>query len=226
MGQIVMIPDCEKPTFHCEVNGKRYSYPAGTKQEVPDEVAGIIENHKMHKPQPAPLGGAFSWNDLADKPFGETTVKGDTLTWDGNTEGLVSAVNLFYNVSNVIVSMSDLANGYTITLGDTTATLPSESVTEIATGVLMLPDASVWFVSEEGIGVVLDDGLVFTEAGVYFLRNGEAFTSSLTIPGYNGFDTITIQTIDAKNLPPLVSPSGKKFKLSVDDSGAVTATEV
>lgn len=130
-------------------------------------------------------GGVTSWNDLMDRPT--ETIGVDTLTWDGNTEGLVSAVNLFYKVSNAIVSMSDLANGYIITSGDTIATLPSELVTEMATGVLMLVDGYAWSISEEGVGVDIGDGLVFTEAGVYFLRDGEAFTSSLTIPGYTGF---------------------------------------
>ena len=130
-------------------------------------------------------GGVTSWNDLMDRPT--ETIGVDTLTWDGNTEGLVSAVNQLYNVSNVIVSMSDLANGYIITFGVTIATFPSESVTEIATGVLMLANGVAWSVSEEGIGVDLGDGLVFTEAGVYFISYGEAFTSSLTIPGYTGF---------------------------------------
>ena len=32
--------------------------------------------------------------------------------------------------------------------------------------------------------------------------------------------------IDPKYLPPLTSPSGKQFKLTVDDSGTITATEV
>jgi hypothetical protein len=36
----------------------------------------------------------------------------------------------------------------------------------------------------------------------------------------------TVVPMDEKYLPILTSPSGKKFKLSVDDSGAVTATEV
>lgn len=130
-------------------------------------------------------GGVTSWNDLMDRPT--ETIGVDTLTWDGNTEGLVSVANQFYKVSNAIVSMSDLANGCIVTVGDFIATLPSEAVTEIATGALMLVNGVALFISEEGIGVDLGDGLVFTEAGVYFLSDSDGFISSLTIPGYTGF---------------------------------------
>lgn len=130
-------------------------------------------------------GGVTSWNDLMDRPT--ETIGVDTLTWDGNTEGLVSAANQFYNVSNAIVSMSDLANGYIITVGDAASSFPSEAVEEIAPGALILAGNLVWLISEEGVGVDLGDGLVLTEAGVYFLSEGDAFISSLTIPGYTGF---------------------------------------
>ncbi len=40
----VTIPRCAHP-FVVAVNGRKYSYPAGTEQEVPDAVAAIIERH-------------------------------------------------------------------------------------------------------------------------------------------------------------------------------------
>lgn len=130
-------------------------------------------------------GGVTSWNDLTDRPT--ETIGVDTLTWDGNTEGLVSVANQFYKVSNAIVSMSDLANGCIIAIDDIIAPVPPEMVEEIATGVIVLLGSAVLFISEEGVGVDLGDGLVFTEAGVYFLSDGDVFISSLTIPGYTGF---------------------------------------
>ena len=48
MSKVVKIPECMNP-FHVIVNGVEYSYPAGTEQEVPDEVAVVIEAHnKKH----------------------------------------------------------------------------------------------------------------------------------------------------------------------------------
>lgn len=55
----VQIPTCMSP-FIVDVNGKRYIYPAGTEQEVPDEVAIIIENHnKGHEAKHAPTVPPF-----------------------------------------------------------------------------------------------------------------------------------------------------------------------
>ena len=45
----VTIPRCAHP-FVVNVNGRKYIYPAGTEQEVPDAVAAIIEqHHKNHE---------------------------------------------------------------------------------------------------------------------------------------------------------------------------------
>jgi hypothetical protein len=67
----VLIPDFMKPDFVCTINGVRYSYPAGTTQEVPDEVADLIENNNDQIPVPAapPSNCVTSWNDLTDRPF-------------------------------------------------------------------------------------------------------------------------------------------------------------
>ena len=78
MSKVVTIPTCMNP-FLVEINGKRYEYPAGTEQEVPDEVAFIIEQHiNLHTiPEPEPpepeAAPVTSWNDLTDKPFDANT---------------------------------------------------------------------------------------------------------------------------------------------------------
>ena len=94
-----------------------------------------------------------------------------------------------------------------------------------ADNVLMLNDETYLICCSADNCEVSAIGLVFPKRGVYFM-GGEYSIKSLTIPGYNGFETTTIKPIDAKYLPPLFSPSGKKFKLSVDDSGVLSATEV
>lgn len=43
----VMIPSSMSP-FIVYVNDKKYTYPAGTEQEVPDEVAVVIEQHQAY----------------------------------------------------------------------------------------------------------------------------------------------------------------------------------
>lgn len=50
----VKIPECMNP-FEVIVNNHRYRYPGGTTQEVPDEVAEVIEVHmKNHADMTAP----------------------------------------------------------------------------------------------------------------------------------------------------------------------------
>ena len=61
----VKIPECMNP-FEVIVNNQRYRYPGGTEQEVPDEVAEVIEVHmKNHEERTAPPyvpggGGGYS----------------------------------------------------------------------------------------------------------------------------------------------------------------------
>lgn len=53
MSKTVIIPDCRNP-FEVFINNHTYSYPAGTTQIVPDEVAAVIEAHKqVHEEQTA-----------------------------------------------------------------------------------------------------------------------------------------------------------------------------
>ena len=54
---------------------------------VQGQVVGFDENGNAVAQEPS--GGVSNWNELQGKPV--VTVGGDTLTWDGNTEGLVSA---------------------------------------------------------------------------------------------------------------------------------------
>lgn len=85
-------------------------------------------------------------------------------------------------------------------------------------------------------------GLVFPEKGVYFeftsegryttgVASAESDTPEITWDG----NIETIKTIDPKYipselneiiLPSSTSGSSKKFKITVDDSGAISATEV
>lgn len=58
----VLIPNTMKPNFCVSINGTKYSYPAGTMQDVPDEVAQVIENHvELYYPEHA-ASGAGEWD--------------------------------------------------------------------------------------------------------------------------------------------------------------------
>ena len=144
--------------------------------------------------QEASGGGASHWDQLEGKPF--VKQGGDTLTWDGNTEGLVSTDGApFYHVSDAIPTKADCANGIAVVYGP--QTLPIDGETAQA---CFMDDGAASF---DIVFVIpydnyVADGLVFSEAGVYFLNDGGSHISSLTIPNYTGFAK---EQIDPKVLP-------------------------
>lgn len=225
-------------------------------------------------------GGASSWDDLEDKPFEE--IGGDTLTWDGNAEGL-TGVHLgsgggtyqwLYLVSDATPSVDDLANGGMLHASGNTVSGPMENDEEFTSadvaGVdgLVVIDSIVFIVGAEAVGVVIEalGGIVFPQEGTYLyhIRTEDGFyyyISSLTIPGYTGFtteklkesclpatvpvvqsaavgQTIVVKAVDEDGKPteweatdPMVLASStegstKKFKITVDDLGTLTATEI
>ena len=106
-------------------------------------------------------------------------------------------------------------------------------------------------VTEDGVVITLSDNAVITGTTVTFPKKGVYFASNngVYVTGIAGVDGVapdtpeitwdgnieTIKTIDPKYipselneviLPSSTSGSSKKFKITVDDSGAITATEV
>lgn len=65
------IPEDMRP-WECNVNGVKYVYPEGTEQNVPAEVAAIIDAYWEKQAVDYPETG-ISFNDLRDRPFGEST---------------------------------------------------------------------------------------------------------------------------------------------------------
>ena len=144
-------------------------------------------------------GKAISWKDL-----GETTVMGDTLTWDGNTEGLSSVADLFYLISDVIPTLEDLQNGGITTQSDGRSyTFNSEQLLEMGSDAIVINVgiASIIVLKGGASFPVENVTLVFEKAGIYSVHNGKDYLAALKINGYNGFERTEIQTIDPKYLP-------------------------
>lgn len=144
-----------------------------------------------------------SWPEVTGKPF--VTVGGDTLTWDGNTEGLVSVDltaingNAYYKVSDAVPTSADFASGATFETNGGSATLAGNAIIEAYDGILTGEAVMFIVVAEKAVGVDYD-GAVFPEAGVYFgVSSAYGYIClSLTIPGYTGF---TKEQIDPAVLP-------------------------
>ena len=145
-------------------------------------------------------GGAVSWNDLKNKPFGE--IKGDTLSWTIDFESYEDedfVGGFLAKVSDAKVRMSDLSDGGVLDLsGIGIGVLPftADDITDTGLGVIVFPDMMVVFVDDPGVGVDVE-GLVFPESGVYVVI--DVVSGSITIPGYQGF--VDLKKIDEKYLP-------------------------
>ena len=78
--------------------------------------ADLVDGKVPLEQIPDDVGGVASWNDLEDKPFGESKAFED-IVWDGNTEGMVCSNTLsigdeasytFYKVSDSIITPNQL----------------------------------------------------------------------------------------------------------------------
>lgn len=129
-------------------------------------------------------GGASSWNDL--EPF--ETVGGDTLTWDGNTEGLEvndlgsGGAMLFYKVSSVTPALEDFANGGKLDFFD-------DDVTEITQDMLTSNNGAIF--DTEMTFIIAHENEMGLSKGVWF--NGAIAPIALTINGYTGFTTTKLK---------------------------------
>lgn len=144
---------------------------------------------------------------VKNKPFEEKKTGSDTVTWDGNTDGLVSVMGQFYKVSDATPTLADFANGAVASLISAGTDIPNEvgpdGIAEAGSGVLMVAEGMAVVVHTEGVGVDLG-GASFPEPGTYFMGMLEAgiYVGLLTIPGYNGFIKTEIKPLDMKFLPP------------------------
>lgn len=143
-------------------------------------------------------GGSSSWDDITDKPF--TMVGGDTLTWDGDTTGLVNVANTFYLVSDALLTVADINNGN----GGTWATFSDGTEAQITATALGNTVMLTKGTSIAGAYALVDnasDGLgTFPKAGLYLYRvSSNPYVTSLTVNGYTGFDVK--EKIDPSCLP-------------------------
>lgn len=142
--------------------------------------------------------------------FGETETGGDTLTWDGNTEGLEAFMDAYYKVSDAKIYAETLTNGFTGTAYDSDLghNAVNPNLEEVGDGVYFQMGVVLFVLKNATFrGVDLTPGIYLcrmTEEG------WEAYVTSITIPGYTGFpltkkmDEKYLPTIPAEKLPGAV----------------------
>ena len=152
-----------------------------------------------------------SWNDLTDKPFYDTPTGGDTLTWDGNTEGKYGFSAVKGDV-NFYVKVSDAVPDPDTAYGKVTFYL--EGSGETSCEIEPLYDGSECRHAGDAVIFVYSDNTVLPaefnangntevlikEKGTYFyFYQSLCYISKLHIPGFTGYPGV--KTIEEKYLP-------------------------
>lgn len=162
-----------------------YDYHPATKKYVDDSVAKSIVIPQSNWNQNDPTADDYIKNRTHWVEVGGGG--GNTLEWDGNTDGLVyvpgeDAVGNLYKVSDTFIGKDDLVGG-TITAGGLTFSPITESNIhgEVVDGIEM------YQVVFENVFLLLTinkdlnlDGFIF-EKGTYFFAGGGVYVSKLTV---------------------------------------------
>lgn len=179
--------------------------------------------------------GASSYNELEDKPFYEEEVVVNeplNITWDGNTEGLVSVGTVS---GFVLAKVSDLVLTDEQIKSATVGLSTGESVVladiwdaALGDGIIVAEDFTVAFafVVARKAGVVFNE-LPLPEVGIYFIDNyGKAYTSYLTTTEPIEQTKTVIHPIDPKFLPDNVGGGIKYVTIGeeYDENDNVTYT--
>ena len=149
------------------------------------------------------------------------------VEWDGNTEGLTSLYDL-YKVSDLVVDPSVFASGATLTYANGNTTFMSTNAASKKYRITIEPGKITF--GEGQVKIFTETPEPPFEIGVYFESDEYYDVRKVT-----GAEVITpmaeeflpnILDIDSIIMKSSTTDSAKKFKITVDDSGALTATEV
>lgn len=170
----------------------------------PEGERGIQGEQGPQGPQgPAGPACTMDWNDIEGRPFSETTVITDALTWDVNAGGLYNVMGVFYRVSDNVPTLEELQQGGTCWLNNNGEVLEipfdSDAVVDLGTGIVLVA---------EYVAIVLNDGailpdengdVVFEKAGIYFPNMNGIYVEKMTINNYE-FSSTIIKKLDNKFL--------------------------
>lgn len=170
-----------------------------------------------------PVDVTIGWDNLEGRPFGDLPTSA-SVEWDGNLDGKQSVLlegTTFVKISDDIVpSVSDVESLTLVVGGQTFTTDDVQGEGESGVWIAFYNDLPALYAITEPLEEAEAAGLSTGLWAIYMdTGDGVYYTSKVT---YKYYETTPIPE---KYLPPLISPSGKKFKLSVSDDGILTATE-
>lgn len=189
-------------------------------EQISEALAGKADTNHTH-----------TWDDIQGKPF--ETIGGDTLTWDGNRDGLEVMDENAFKVSNSAPTPDNLQNGGSISLfypeTNETSIIPFNlDNCLIDSGVVgIVGDLS----SQMPLVIMISDANL-TSPGTYFfdfsnLGPDQPCVTSLTINGYTGFGKEVIKEEclpDGVRVKAITIPAGR-MKGDIDGDGFITTTD-
>lgn len=180
-----------------------------------DRIIGLVSD--SHEAVAAKGGTTATPYLLANLPEAIESIPeatgGDTLVWDGNTEGLdnLLAYGLpLYKVSNVTPTIEDLANGVAISVASTEeadiveSVIPVEQIEENEI-IISHKNAYLFAIVKSDLE---GDGTSLKKGTYLYSVTGGGYIQSLTIPGYTGFPCVSVPanpTLQEKTVTPSTS---------------------
>ena len=185
---------------------------------------------------------------IKNRPGGYET--GFEITWDGDTTGRVSATaegapHVWYKVSDKILTADDII-GATVTVVENGVSrsfvLTSDAVIREDYGTI-IREGMIIIATKQGTFNTDNFNISIPELGIYFLSVSRGGNSMLV----SSLSNIIIHPFDDKYIPDTIArkaeldsritekeviltssttDSTKKFKITVNDSGTLTATEI
>lgn len=167
----------------------------------------------------APVATTGSWNDLEDKPFGDVIYDWKQISTGAcYTNPSMNNSKVTFNV-DMSLSLVD-GKAYKIVVEQPINNKSVESITVASVKEVMAGYFDIKLGNPDEIYITTSS----TSSSCLVTCSLPDNKVPINVTIYE--QTEIVSALDEKYLPPLISPNGKKFKLTVDDNGTITATEI
>lgn len=146
------------------------------------DIATVLNSSNAEIPTSKAVLGALEnigWNDLKDRPL---VMESATITYDGSIDGYVASnPSGFYKVSDLVLTNENVI-GQSVSVCNNgavqTFTITEDHIRTFGNSNAFAIGEYVICVAEDN--TILDDSVTFPEKGVYFIKYGNLYVSSLT----------------------------------------------
>ena len=194
--------------------------------KLDEKVFSLDENGVLSIPKP------LTYDYM---PEGYPKKDGWSIEWDGNIDGKTSAVGApLYKFSDRMLSYEEFLSAKLVNPSDSSQFImvstmrPKQEKFSDAISVFSAGDLKIYVISEDN-AEVREEGIIFPTKGLYASGDTAPFkliTETIT-PMDANFIPNTIQRVGDDVIISSSTPdSTKKFKITVDDSGVISATAV